>query len=154
MADNTYADLDNESRTYIALHDAMMNHYFDKNYKECVRLAEQLLTKPAAPDLIHARCHMMLSLRKDAAAVGHAEEAVALIEGMRVLVSKEEFPQEQLDEARRLLQAAKDRMAKGEGGMATAADTGDVVVGDAGAGAAVARPEQSAKKSGADLGTK
>ena len=94
MADNTqnplndpFGDLDHQSRTYIALHDAMMKFYEDKKYKECVQLAERLLTEPALPDLFRARAHLILSLRKKStSSIEHAEQAVSLIEGLRSLV--------------------------------------------------------------------
>lgn len=94
MADSTqnplndpYGDLDHQSRTYIALHDAMMKFYKEKKYKECVQLAERLLTEPALPDLFRARAHLILSLRKKStSSVEHAEQAVTLIEGLRSLV--------------------------------------------------------------------
>lgn len=52
----------------------------------------------------------MLSLRNTPLAVQHAETAVAMLDGkIREMVPPEEFPQRQLDEAQRLLDAAKKR---------------------------------------------
>lgn len=108
LDDDPFAELDNESRTYIALHDAMVKLYFDKEHKKCVELAEKLLSKSAVPDLIRARAHMIMSLKKKSAfSVGHAEQAIALINGLRGQFADEPFPQDQLDEAERCLQAAK-----------------------------------------------
>lgn len=108
LDDDPFAELDNESRTCIALHDAMMKLYFDKEHKKCVELAEKLLSKAAVPDLIRARAHMIMSLKKKSAfSVSHAEQAIALINGLRGQFADEPFPQDQLDEAERCVQAAK-----------------------------------------------
>lgn len=42
--DDPYKGLDNESRAYVGMHDAMMKLFADKKFKECAGLAEKLLT--------------------------------------------------------------------------------------------------------------
>jgi len=44
MDDDPYSELDNESRTYIGLHDAMMDMYYKEDNRGWIDLASKLLT--------------------------------------------------------------------------------------------------------------
>ncbi|KAK5133857.1 hypothetical protein LTR08_007188 [Meristemomyces frigidus] len=98
----------------------MMKLYADKKTKECIRHAEQLLT-------VTPPGHLVVPVAANAAQeVGHAEQAVALLEDeAREMVVPENFPQAQLDDALWSLQTAQDNSDTLVQGDAELAEAGD-----------------------------
>lgn len=82
---------------------------------------------PDLPLLIRARCHMVLSTRRDRSAVAHARESVRLLEEDGVELVGAEAVERQLGEMRRMLALAE---ANEEQGLNTLSDDEDDLEGE------------------------
>ncbi|OQO13225.1 hypothetical protein B0A48_01453 [Cryoendolithus antarcticus] len=81
----------------------------DEDEEKAFDVARELHRDPELPLLYIARCHMILSCDEaDAFFLQHAQEAVRVVnEDCRAVVKENDFPQDQYEEALRLLDEAK-----------------------------------------------
>ncbi|KAK6442310.1 hypothetical protein LTR95_001442 [Oleoguttula sp. CCFEE 5521] len=94
---------------YYYLRFRAMTKLYEDDEEKAFDVARELLRDPGIPLLYIARCHMILSCDdSDAFFLQHAHEGVRVMnEDCRAVVKEEDFPQDQYEEALRVLDEAK-----------------------------------------------